>query len=175
MLVHPSGDWNVFKQIFADHWEAFQHAHPRYQTSYYDALVAKRLDCGNPAKMGYIYRSHCTDRLEYETVPVATFIGRMVQHTLPKGFKRIRYSGVQASKTFAKVKAVIQAALAKVEGAVKGAVRIIARLTYRQWYEQSSGKPRSPGQTPIYGRWHIPSPRLRVRDSASQGGCQPVG
>ena len=44
-----------------------------------------------------------------------------------KGFKRIRYYGVQATKTFTKVKVAIQAALAKVEGVVKGAVKIIAR------------------------------------------------
>src|SRR5438132_4780267 len=45
---------NVFQQIFAEHWEAFQHAHPRYQTSYYDGLVAKMLACGNPDLMGYV-------------------------------------------------------------------------------------------------------------------------
>ena len=28
MLTAPSRDWSVFQQIFADHWEAFQHAHP---------------------------------------------------------------------------------------------------------------------------------------------------
>jgi len=60
--------------------------------------------------------------MEYETVAVATFYGRMMQHTMPKGFKRIRYDGVQATKTFAKVKEVIQAALAKVEKVVKAAV-----------------------------------------------------
>src|SRR6266516_1197998 len=61
MLVQPSGDWSVFQQIFADHWEAFQHAHPRYQTAYYEGLVAKMLGCGNPDKMGSIeYRClHC--------------------------------------------------------------------------------------------------------------------
>ena len=39
----------------------FQHAHPRYQTAYYDGLVAKMLACGNPEKIGYIeYRClHC--------------------------------------------------------------------------------------------------------------------
>jgi hypothetical protein len=47
---------------------------------------------------------------------VDTFIGRMVQHTMPKGFKRIRYAGMQATKIFAKVKVMIQAALAQVEG-----------------------------------------------------------
>ena len=61
MLVAPARDWNVFQQIFAEHWEAFQHAHPRYQTSYYDGLIAKRLACGNPDLMGYVaYRClHC--------------------------------------------------------------------------------------------------------------------
>jgi hypothetical protein len=54
MMVQPFGDWSVFKQSLADHWGEFQHAHPRYQTSYYDGLVAKMLGCGNPNKMGYI-------------------------------------------------------------------------------------------------------------------------
>ena len=44
----------------------------------------------------------------------------------------IGYYGVQATKTFAKMKSRIQEALAKVQGVVKGAVKIIARLTYRQ-------------------------------------------
>jgi putative transposase/transposase-like zinc-binding protein len=61
MLAAPSRDWSVFKQIFADHWEAFQYAHPRYQTPYYAGLVAKMLACGNPEQIGYIeYRClHC--------------------------------------------------------------------------------------------------------------------
>ena len=61
MMAAPSRDWSVFKQIFAEHWDAFQHAHPRYQTAYYDCLVTKMLGGGNPEKMGYIeYRClHC--------------------------------------------------------------------------------------------------------------------
>ena len=97
--------------------------------------------------------------MERETVDVDTFIGRMVQHTVPKGFKRIRYYGVQATKTFAKVKAVIQAALAKVEGVVQGAIKIIARLTYRQRYEQSTGRdplicPHCRGEMGVWRIWH---------------------
>jgi len=58
MIAAPSRDWSVFKQILAEHWDAFQHAHPRYQTAYYDGLVAKMLGCGNPDKMGYMaYRA----------------------------------------------------------------------------------------------------------------------
>ena len=110
------------------------------------------------------------ERVTYITAPTAptgwtwtrgcqTFIGRMIQHTMPKGFKRIRYYGVQATKTFAKVKGVIQAALAKVEGVVKGAVQIIARLTYRQRYEQSTGRdplrcPHCQGEKEVWRIWH---------------------
>jgi hypothetical protein len=92
----------------------------------------RRIDRYDGERVTYHYRSHRTDRMECEIVDVDTFIGRMIQHTMPQGFKRIRYYGVQAAKTFAKVKVVIQAALAKVEGVVKGAVKIIARLSYRQ-------------------------------------------
>ena len=97
--------------------------------------------------------------MEHETVTVETFIGRMIQHTMPTGLKRIRYDGVQATKTFAKVKVVMQAALAKVEGVVKGAVKIIARLTYRQRYEQSTGRdplvcPHCRSEMGVWRIWH---------------------
>src|SRR5688500_14357953 len=54
MLTAPARDWNVFQQIFADHWEAFRQTQPRYQTAYYADLVAKMLACGNPKHMGYV-------------------------------------------------------------------------------------------------------------------------
>src|SRR6267142_515201 len=54
MRVAPARDWNVFQQIFAEHWDGFKHAHPRYQTSYYEGLVAKMLRCGDPDQMGYV-------------------------------------------------------------------------------------------------------------------------
>jgi Putative transposase len=122
-------------------------------------IAVRRIDRYDGAWVTYHYRSHRTERVEQETVAVETFIGRMIQHRVPKGFKRIRYYGVQATKTFAKVKGVIQAALAKVEGVVKGAVKIIARVTYRQRYEQSTG--RDPGICPhcqsemgVWRIWH---------------------
>src|SRR2546421_6935643 len=54
MLTAPSRAWSVFQQIFADHWEPFQHAHPRYQTPYIDGLVPKMLPAGQPERMGYV-------------------------------------------------------------------------------------------------------------------------
>jgi hypothetical protein len=127
-------------------------------------IAVRRIERYDGERVTYHYRSHRTDRLEHETVPVQTFIGRMVQHVLPKGFKRIRSYGVQATKTFTKVKAVIRAALEKVEGLVHGAVKIIARLTYRQRYEQSTG--RDPFRGPHCGAemagWRIWHPKYGV-------------
>jgi len=122
-------------------------------------IAVRRIDRYDGARVTYHYCSHRTDRVEHETVDVETFIGRMVQHTLPKGFKRIRYYGVQATKTFAKVQVLIQEALAKVEGVIKGAVRIIARLTYRERYAQSTSRdplicPHCRSEMGVWRIWH---------------------
>jgi Putative transposase len=127
-------------------------------------ISVRRIDRYDGHQVTYHYRSHKSERVEWERVDVYTFIGRMVQHTFAKGFKRIRYYGVQATKTFAKLKRLIHAALAKVQGIMKGAIKIIAPLTYRQRYQQSSG--RDPLRCP-YGQsdmevWHIWHPTYGV-------------
>ena len=142
------------------------HSVARYVAKYVVSppMAVRRIDRYDGERVTYHYRSHRTDRVEHETVEVHTFIGRMVQHALPKGFKRIRYYGVQATKTFAKVKVVIHEALAKVQGVVKGAVKILARLTYRQRYERSTGC--DPLQCPHCGQemavWRIWHPTYGV-------------
>ena len=103
-------------------------------------ISVRRIDRYDGKRVTYHYHSHRSERTEHETIDVWTFIGRMIQHTMPKGFKRIRYYGVQATKTFAKVKAVIQAALSQVKEVVKDAVKSIPRLTYRPRYEKSTGR-----------------------------------
>ena len=64
----------------------------------------------------------------------------MVQHGLPKGLQRIRYDGVQATKTLAMLKGLMQEAWAKVKGLVQGAIKLIAPMTSRQRYQQSTGR-----------------------------------
>lgn len=103
-------------------------------------ISLRRIDGYDGQRVTYHSRSHKSERVERETVEVYTFIGRMIQHVFAKGFKRIRYYGVQATKTFEKIKGLIREALAKIKGVVQGAVKIIARLTYRQRYQQSSGR-----------------------------------
>jgi Transposase zinc-binding domain len=61
MYAEVTPGWNVFKQIFTEHWEGFKPFRPRYNTPYYDDLVDKMLRCGNPDQIGSIeYRClHC--------------------------------------------------------------------------------------------------------------------
>ena len=47
-------------------------------------ISVRRIDRYDGERVTYHYRSHRTERLEHETVTVETFIGRMVQHTVPR-------------------------------------------------------------------------------------------
>jgi len=122
-------------------------------------ISLRRIDRYDGQRVTYHYRSHKSERVERETVEVYTFIGRMIQHVLPKGFKRVRYYGVQATKTFEKIKGLIREALAKVKGLVKGAIKIIAPMTSRQRYQQSTGRdplrcPHCQHEMGVWRIWH---------------------
>ena len=122
-------------------------------------ISLRRIDRYDGHRVTYHYRSHQSERVEQETVEVYTFIGRMVQHVFPKGFQRIRYYGVQATKTFATLKSLIQEALAKVQGSVKGAIKIIAAKSYRERYQTSTDRdplicPYCKAEMGIWKIWH---------------------
>lgn len=148
---------NVQKGDVPSRYESLARYLAKYVVS--PPISLRRIDYYNGSHVGYHYRSHKTDRVERERVDVYTFIGRMIQHVLPKGFKRIRYYGVQATKTFKKVKGLIQEALAKVKGIVKGAIKIIPALTYRERYKQSLGRdplicPHCREEMGVWKVWH---------------------
>ena len=42
----------TFKQIFRDHWPLFKERHRRYDTPYYETVIQKMLNCGDPETMG---------------------------------------------------------------------------------------------------------------------------
>ena len=71
---------------------------------------------------------------------------------------------MQATKTFAKIKARLHAALAKVKGIVPGAIKIIAAKSGRERSQQSTG--RDPLSCPHYqhemGLWKIWHPKYGV-------------
>ena len=57
------------------------------------------------AEVTYWYRSHLDGgKKKKVTISREQFIGRMVQHILPKGFHRIRYYGLQATCVLKKVR-----------------------------------------------------------------------
>ena len=122
-------------------------------------ISLRRIDRYDGQRVTYHYRSHKSEHVERETVEVYTFIGRMIQHVFPKGFQRIRYYGVQATKTFEQLKRMIHDALAKVKSIVKGAIKIITPMTYRQRYEQSTGRdplicPHCQRERGVWRLWH---------------------
>ena len=122
-------------------------------------LSLRRIDRYDGQRVTYHYRSPKTERVEWERVDVYTCIGRMMQHVFPKGFQRIRDYGVQATKTFEKIKAMIGQALAKVEGIVKGAIKVIAGKSYRDRYQQSTGRdplrcPHCQQEMGVWKVWH---------------------
>ena len=52
----------------------------------------------------YWYRDHHSKKIEHANLPVLQFIGRMVQHILPKGFQRVRYYGLHGNVRYETVR-----------------------------------------------------------------------
>src|SRR3972149_4636435 len=137
--------------------------------------------CGAPPPMGlsriikydrewgevtYWYKDHLSQgKKTTVTVDRETFIGRMVEHILPKGFQRIRYYGLQATCKLKKVRAQLAVAL---QGAVplgmEAVVKPVKRLTYRERMKQTLG--RDPQKCSQCGAemwlWHVWHPKYRV-------------
>ena len=88
----------------------------------------------------YWYRDHKSKAKKVETVSVFTFIGRMVQHILTKGFKRVRYYGLQATKSFSKWCDIIKEGICKIGKAIKGAYEVVSPKNYQQRYHDITGK-----------------------------------
>jgi hypothetical protein len=107
----------------------------------------------------YWYNDHETKARKEETVDVITFVGRMVQHILPKGFQRIRYYGLQATKTYRKWSEVIRTGIKKLSGTIRGAYEVVSSLNYRQRYIKGCGKdplkcPFCGGEMGVWVIWH---------------------
>jgi hypothetical protein len=67
-------------------------------------ISVRRIERYDGETVSYWYRDHKTEAIEHETLPVLRFIGRMVQHILPKGFQRIRYYGLHGTARYSKVR-----------------------------------------------------------------------
>ncbi len=122
-----------------------------------------RYDRGR-GEVTYWYRDHLSRGKKTETVSRETFIGRMVQHILPKGFQRIRYYGLHATCLLRQVREQIAVA---VQGAAQLAlpgVASVKRLTYRERMKATLG--RDPQVCPTCGvelwLWKVWHPKYGV-------------
>ena len=87
----------------------------------------------------YWYQDHKSKSKKFERVDVYTFIGRMVQHIFPKWFQRVRYYGLEATKTYKKWAQVIQEGIRKIGQVIKGAYQIVRKKKYRERYKEICG------------------------------------
>ncbi len=102
-------------------------------------IAVRRIIKYTGSHVTYWYKDHYTKKKKVVTVDVFTFVGRMVQHIMPKGFQRIRYYGLQATKTFKKWSGVIKEGLKRAGQIVKGVYEIIKKKKYRERYQEMSG------------------------------------
>lgn len=115
-------------------------------------------------KVTYWYNDHETKAVKVETVDVMTFVGRMVQHILPKGFKRVRYYGLQATNTYKKWREIIENGIKELKDAIKDVYEVVKEKSYRERYKEGSGK--DPIKCPHCGEemivWVIWHPKYKV-------------
>jgi hypothetical protein len=113
-------------------------------------------------RVTYWYRDHQRGgKRTEETVSRETFIGRMVQHILPKGFQRIRYYGLQATCTLKTVRAQLLQLLQVAQQQVLplDEVAAVSRPQYRARIRAAFGRdplvcPRCGGEMWLWQIWH---------------------
>jgi hypothetical protein len=111
-----------------------------------------------------VLKDHKTRKREEEDIPAVVFIGRMVQHILPKGFHRIRYYGLHATCKAKKVRVILQHLLVALGRLIARTYRIVTRKSYReQVWVSTGGNPlrcRRCGQVMLL--WQVWHPRYGV-------------
>src|SRR4030095_4778904 len=122
-------------------------------------LSLRRILSYDGQRVRYWYNDHKTKQRQEEEVSALTFIGRMVQHILPKGFHRIRYYGLHATCKAKKVKGMLTALMVALGRLIKGTYRIAAQKTSGARVRASTGRgpvrcPRCGGEMMLWKVWH---------------------
>jgi len=121
-------------------------------------IAVRRIEKYDGQTVKYWYIDHKTKQKEETTVSVYTFMGRMVQTILPKGFQRIRYYGLQATCVFKKVKIQLQEITGHVGEEIRGAYQVV-RKSFRQRVIENFNKdpfmcPKCGGMMKLMKMWH---------------------
>lgn len=103
-------------------------------------IALRRIEQYDGQTVRYWYQDHKTEAVQHETLPVLRFIGRMVQHILPKGFQRIRYYGLHGNVRYAKVRPQLTAQLRRHAPADPAGYRVLPRPSFAQRFLASFGR-----------------------------------
>jgi hypothetical protein len=99
-------------------------------------ISVKRIIRYDGKRVRYWYRDHQTGKKVEEEVDAFRFIGRMVQHILPKGFQRIRYYGLQATCRATKERDILEGLMKIGDKVVRWAYQVTG---YRRRVKKSFG------------------------------------
>jgi hypothetical protein len=103
-------------------------------------ISVRRIEKYNGKTISYWYREHKTGQIEHETLAVLKFIGRMVQHILPKGFQRIRYYGLHGNVKYQKMRELIGQIIPVNMPADPRGYRVLPAKPFQQRFFESFGK-----------------------------------
>ena len=103
-------------------------------------ISVRRIEDYNGKEVRYWYRDHKPGTIQRETIPALKFVGRMVQHILPKGFQRIRYYGFHGNVRYLTMLEKIQTMLPKKHPSDTGGYRVKPRKKFRELYMKTYGK-----------------------------------
>ncbi len=113
-------------------------------------ISVRRIEHYDGKEVSYYYRDHKTKKVEHVRLPVEEFIGRMVQHILPKGFQRIRYYGFHSNVRYAKMREQIRLLKPSSFPEDPEGYRVKPRKKFEQLFKETFGK--SPLICPKCGR-----------------------
>jgi hypothetical protein len=158
--------WRKYPRGFVAHLEAGKVPAGGEGLAYYLAkyvvsppISLRRILSYDGQRVRYWYNDHKTQKRQEEEIPALTFIGRMAQHILPKGFHRIRYYGLHATCKAKKVKVLLKELMVALGRLIKGTYRIAAQQTYRERVLASTGHDplrctRCGGEMMLWKVWH---------------------
>ena len=108
-------------------------------------ISIRRIDGYDGKNVTYRYEDHRRGEV-HETVPATEFIGRMIQHLPPKGFRMVRYYGIYARPVREKIHALVADALKALVRRAQQVAEYFARKrgtmpeTYREKLDERFGK-----------------------------------
>ena len=121
-------------------------------------ISIRRIVSYDGQRVKYWYNDHKSGKRKVEEVDVFTFMGRMVQHILPKGMKRIRYFGLHATAVYQKMRKRLRSIL-PTDAAQCRETFTVNRKDYRQRVIETSSKDpfvcsRCGGELILWKIWH---------------------